>query len=85
MDSIKDHKEVLSDPNKHLSAAEIRLGRGLEVKTLSKLENKHEKILLGDLYTDKEFLRYFSQRIFQTSTLHLDAEKSLNLHFGLLR
>ena len=55
--SIKDYKEVLSDPNKHLSPAEIRLGKGLPIKVLSKKENCHEKILLGDLYEDKEFLR----------------------------
>ena len=57
IESIKDYKEVLSDPNKDLSATEIRLGKGLPVKTLSKKENNHEKILLGDLYKDKEFLR----------------------------
>ena len=58
LDSIKDHKEVLSDPNKHLSLAEIRLGKGQEIKILTKKEDKHERILLGDLYTDKEFLRF---------------------------
>ena len=49
-------KEMLSDPNKNLTPAEIRLGKGQKIKTLSKKENKHEKILLGDLYRDKEFL-----------------------------
>ena len=51
-------KEMLSDPNKNLTPAEIRLGKGQKIKTLSKKENKHEKILLGDLYRDKEFLRW---------------------------
>ena len=49
---------MLSDPNKNLTPAEIRLGKGQKIKTLSKKENKHEKILLGDLYRDKEFLRW---------------------------
>lgn len=56
---MNDHtlKEMLSDPNKNLTPAEIRLGKGQKIKTLTKKENKHEKILLGDLYRDKEFLR----------------------------
>ena len=51
---------MLSDPNKNLTPAEIRLGKGQKIKTLTKKENKHEKILLGDLYRDKEFLRWNS-------------------------
>ena len=57
MASIKDEKEVLSDPNKNLTPSEIRLGKGKTIKKLSKTEKCHEKILLGDLYRDKEFLR----------------------------
>ena len=49
---------ALSDPNKDLTPAEIRLGKGQKTKKLTKTENRHEKILLGDLYADKEFLRY---------------------------
>ena len=55
--STKDEKEVLSDPNKNLTVSEIRLGKGKTVKMLTKTENVHEKIFLGDLYKDKEFLR----------------------------
>ena len=58
MTSIRDEKEVLSDPNKNLSASEIRLGKGKAIKRLTKTEKSHEKILLGDLYQDKEFLRF---------------------------
>ena len=50
--------QTLSDPNKDLTPAEIRLGKGQKTKKLTKTENRHEKILLGDLYADKEFLRY---------------------------
>lgn len=57
MSSIKDERELLSDPNKSLSASEIRLGKGKTVKKLTRKEKSHEKILLGDLYQDKEFLR----------------------------
>ena len=32
MSSIKDERELLSDPNKSLSASEIRLGKGKTVK-----------------------------------------------------
>ena len=28
MESIKDHKEVLTDPNQFLSPSEVRLGKG---------------------------------------------------------
>ena len=55
--SIKDEKEVLSNPNKNLSEQEIRLGKGKTVKKLTKKEKSDEKILLGDLYQDKQFLR----------------------------
>ena len=55
--STKDEKEVLSDPNKNLTVSEIRLGKGKTVKMLTKTETCHEKIFLGDLYKDKEFLR----------------------------
>ena len=48
---------MLSDPNQHLTNTEIRLGKGVPIKVLSKKENHDEKILLGDMYTDKEFLR----------------------------
>ena len=62
---------MLSDPNKNLTPAEIRLGKGQKIKTLTKKENKHEKILLGNLYRDKEFLRWTSlllnQKIFKHS------------------
>ena len=58
---LRTLKEMLSDPNKNLTPAEIRLGKGQKIKTLSKKENKHEKILLGDLYRDKEFLRWSSR------------------------
>ena len=57
MSSIKGERELLSDPNKSLSASEIRLGKGKTVKKLTRKEKSHEKILLGDLYQDKEFLR----------------------------
>ena len=57
LDSIKDAKEVLTDPNKDLTAAEIRLGMGKNKKVLNKKEKQDEKILLGNLYKDKEFLR----------------------------
>ena len=60
IESIKDFKEVLSDPNKHLTETEKRMGKGLPLKVLSKKENYHEKLLLGDMYKDKEFLRYLS-------------------------
>ena len=74
VESIKDYKEVLTDPNQFLSASELRLGKGRTVKVrlsnkkklqpiilqvLSEEEHKHEKILLGDMYDDKEFLRWF--------------------------
>ena len=49
---------MLSDPNQHLTNTEIRLGKGVPTKVLSKQENRDEKILLGDMYTDKEFLRW---------------------------
>lgn len=55
--STMEEKEVLSDPNKNLTVSEIRLGKGKSVKMLTKTENFHEKIFLGDLYKDKEFLR----------------------------
>ena len=55
--SIKDEKEVLSNPNKNLSEQQIRLGKGKTVKKLTKKEKSDEKILLGDLYQDKQFLR----------------------------
>ena len=55
--STMQDKEVLSDPNKNLTVSEIRLGKGKSVKMLTKTENFHEKIFLGDLYKDKEFLR----------------------------
>ena len=32
VESIKDFKEVLTDPNQFLSAADLRLGRGKPVK-----------------------------------------------------
>ena len=57
LESIKDFKEQLSNPNEGLSKTEIRLGKGKDKKVLSKTENSHEKILLGDHYKDKEFLR----------------------------
>ena len=53
---------MLSDPNKNLTPSEIRLGKGQKIKTLTKKENIHEKILLGDLYRDKEFLRYLNKQ-----------------------
>lgn len=56
--STMEEKEVLSDPNKNLTVSEIRLGKGKSVKMLTKTENFHEKIFLGDLYKDKEFLRW---------------------------
>ena len=34
MESIRDYKEVLTDPNQFLSAADIRLGRGQTVKVI---------------------------------------------------
>jgi len=52
LNTIKDDKEVLSDPNKNLSEQEIRLGKGKTVKKLTRTEKYHEKILLGDLYRD---------------------------------
>ena len=55
--------QTLSDPNKDLTPAEIRLGKGQKTKKLTKTENRHEKILLGDLYADKEFLRYMEQKL----------------------
>ena len=56
------------DPNAGLSEREIRLGSGKPVKVtsnrllfppqvLSVKENKDEKLILRDLYQDKEFLR----------------------------
>lgn len=60
LDSIKDAKEVLTDPNKDLTLAEIRLGMGKDKKILNKKEKQDEKILLGNLYKDKEFLRYLN-------------------------
>ena len=62
LESIKDRKEMLSDPNKNLTPAEIRLGKGTKAKTLTKTEEKHEKILLGSLYRDKQFLRTIFDR-----------------------
>ena len=59
LNTIKDDKEVLSDPNKNLSEQEIRLGKGKTVKKLTRTEKYHEKILLGDLYRDKQFLRWW--------------------------
>jgi len=66
IESIKDYKEVLSDPNKHLSGTDIRMGKGIPIKVLSKKENYHEKLLLGNLYEDKEFLRYFQNLLSDT-------------------
>ena len=57
IESIKNYKETLSDPNKHLTAAEKRIGRCLPMKILSKKEQQHEKILLGEFYEDEQFLR----------------------------
>ena len=59
--------QTLSDPNKDLTPAEIRLGKGQKTKKLTKTENRHEKILLGDLYADKEFLRYIGQKLLDTN------------------
>ena len=56
----QDQKEVLSDPNKNLSASDIRLGKGKTVKRLTRTEKYHDKILLGDLHQDKEFLRSYN-------------------------
>ena len=53
---------MLSDPNKNLTPAEIRLGKGTQIKTLTKTEEKHEKILLENLYKDKD--KQFLQTIF---------------------
>ena len=69
LESISAEKEMLSDPNKNLSAAEIRLGKGKRVKTLTKSEEADEKILLGDLYTDKQFLRNIFDRVDQAQIL----------------
>ena len=71
MESIKDDKEVLTDPNKSkflsqtsfsvkcfedLSASEIRLGKGKEKKVMTEKEMSDERILLGNLYKDKGYL-----------------------------
>ena len=69
LESIKDQKEMLSDPNKNLTPAEIRLGKGTQIKTLTKTEEKHEKILLGSLYKDKQFLRAIFDRADQAEFL----------------
>ena len=69
LESIKDQKEMLADPNKNLTPAEIRLGKGTQIKTLTKTEEKHEKILLGSLYKDKQFLRTIFDRADQAEFL----------------
>ena len=40
MESIKDYKEVLTDPNQFLSPAELRLGKG---RTIKDRHGKQEK------------------------------------------
>ena len=57
LSSVRDYKEQLSDPNAGLSQTEIRLGKEVKVKVLSQEEKKDEKVLLGYVYNDKEFLR----------------------------
>jgi hypothetical protein len=57
LDSVKDFKETLTDPNKGLSVAELRLGKRVPYKVCSEEEKNDEKVLLGNIYKDKEFLR----------------------------